>query len=45
MPSQTQTRVLYVDDDPDSREMLKTLLAISGSTFRCCDSRVCHVAD
>ena len=29
MPSDTQTRVLYVDDHDDSREMLTTLLAIS----------------
>jgi len=29
MPSHTRTRVLYVDDDDDSREMLSTLLAIS----------------
>ena len=29
MPSQPQTRVLYVDDDDDSREMLRTLLGIS----------------
>ena len=29
MPSKTRTRVVYVDDDDDSREMLKTLLAIS----------------
>ena len=28
MPSQTRARVLYVDDDNDSREMLSTLLAI-----------------
>ena len=27
MPSHTQTRVLYVDDHDDSREMLTTLLA------------------
>ena len=29
MPSQPPTRVLYVDYDDDSREMLRTLLAIS----------------
>lgn len=29
MPSDPQTRVLYVDDHDDSREMLTTLLAIS----------------
>ena len=29
MPSQTRARVLYVDDDDDSREMLSTLLGIS----------------
>ena len=29
MPSEPRTRVLYVDDDDDSREMLSTLLAIS----------------
>lgn len=29
MPSDAQTRVLYVDDHDDSREMLTTLLAIS----------------
>ena len=29
MPSHPQTRVLYVDDHDDSREMLTTLLAIS----------------
>src|SRR5678815_590398 len=28
MPSEPRTRVLYVDDDDDSREMLSTLLAI-----------------
>ena len=29
MPSDAQTRVLYVDDHDDSREMLATLLALS----------------
>lgn len=29
MPLQPQARVLYVDDDDDSREMLSTLLGIS----------------
>ena len=29
MPLQPQTRVLYVDNDNDSREMLSTLLAMS----------------